>query len=191
VAARVTPLHYSLFALEPQHGPSFSLSLLMQVHEAAAVVESGGDAGDAVAIRRRLCGGEGPVGMLGGGGPARMPVCCRVLAPRRPLPYRSATRRATATRSRNSSSIFVSTCPCAPRVFRRASQGPQGRVVPFGGARQGPVCRLRTAAQQHRLGRVPRFVGAYSSSPVHRAFVSGCEGPSIAELRSVACRVAS
>ena len=64
MAARVTPLHYSLFALEPQHGPSFSLSLLMQVHEAAAVVESGGDAGDAVAIRRRLCGGEGPVGML-------------------------------------------------------------------------------------------------------------------------------
>jgi hypothetical protein len=42
----VTPLHHSLFALEPQHGPSFSLSLLMQVHEAAAVVESGGDAGD-------------------------------------------------------------------------------------------------------------------------------------------------
>ena len=30
-----------------------------------------------------------------------------------------------------------------PRVFRRASQGPpQGRVVPFGGARQGPD-RLR------------------------------------------------
>ena len=74
MAARVTPLHYSLFALEPQHGPSFSLSLLMQVHEAAAVVESGGDAGDAVAIRRRLCGGEGPVGMLGGGGPVETPV---------------------------------------------------------------------------------------------------------------------
>ena len=46
VAARVTPLHHSLLALEPQHGPSFSLSLLMQVHEAAAVVESGGDAGE-------------------------------------------------------------------------------------------------------------------------------------------------
>ena len=45
MAARVTPLHYSLFALEPQHGPSSSLSLLLQVHEAAAVVESGGDAG--------------------------------------------------------------------------------------------------------------------------------------------------
>jgi hypothetical protein len=86
---------------------------------------------------------------------------------------------------------LCSTCSCAPRVFRRASQGPQGRVVPFGGARQGPDPRLRTAVQQRRPGRVPRFIGAYSSSPVHRAFVSGCEGPSIAELRSVACRVAS
>jgi hypothetical protein len=36
----------------------------------------------------------------------------------------------------------------APRVFRRASQGPQGRVVPFGGARQGPDRRLRTAVLQ-------------------------------------------
>jgi hypothetical protein len=25
------------------------------------------------------------------------------------------------------------------RIFRRASQGPQGRVVPFGGSRQGPI----------------------------------------------------
>ena len=32
------PRAQRLFALEPQHGPSFSLSLLMQVHEAAAVV---------------------------------------------------------------------------------------------------------------------------------------------------------
>jgi hypothetical protein len=30
-------------------------------------------------------------------------------------------------------------------LFRRASQGPQGRVVPFGGARQGPDRRLSTA----------------------------------------------
>ena len=44
-----------------------------------------------------------------------------------------------ATCSRSSPSIFASTCECAPRVFRRASQGPQGRVVPFGGARQGPI----------------------------------------------------
>jgi hypothetical protein len=71
---------------------------------------------------------------------------------------------------------LCSTCSCAPRVFRRASQGPQGRVVPFGGARQGPDRRLRTAVQQRRPGRVPRFVGAYSSSPVNRTFVSGCEG---------------
>ena len=60
---------------------------------------------------------------------------------------------------------LCSTCSCAPRVFRRASQGPQGRVVPFGGARQGPVRRLRTAVQQRRPGRVPRFIGAFSSSP--------------------------
>ena len=94
----MTPLHYSLFALEPQHGPSFSLSLLMQVHEAAAVVESGGGAGDAVAIRRRLCGGEGPVGMSGGGG---LSTSSGALSFRSPLPYRSATRRtlARATRS--------------------------------------------------------------------------------------------
>jgi hypothetical protein len=88
----VTHLHHSLFALEPQHGPSFSLSLLMQVHVAAAVVESGGDAGDAVAIRRRLCGGEGPVRVLGGGGLAETPVHRRAQRVWHPLPYRSATR---------------------------------------------------------------------------------------------------
>jgi hypothetical protein len=49
---------------------------------------------------------------------------------------------ARATRSRNSSSIFASTSSCAPRVFRRASQGPQGRVVPFGGARQRGKARI-------------------------------------------------
>ena len=43
----MTFLHHSLLALEPSMAlASFSLSLLMQVHEAAAVVESGGDAGD-------------------------------------------------------------------------------------------------------------------------------------------------
>ena len=47
VAACVTSLHYSLLALlNPSMAlGSFSLSLLMQVHEAAAVVASGGDAG--------------------------------------------------------------------------------------------------------------------------------------------------
>ena len=39
--------HHSWLALEPSMAlASFSLSLLMQVHEAAAVVERGGDAGD-------------------------------------------------------------------------------------------------------------------------------------------------
>ena len=47
VAACVTSLHHSLLALEPSMAlASFSLSLLIQVHEAAAVVASGGDAGD-------------------------------------------------------------------------------------------------------------------------------------------------
>jgi hypothetical protein len=117
-------------------------------------------------------------------------------AARSGFPYRPATRRtlARATRSRTPLSIFASTCSCAPRVFRRASQGPQGRVVPFGGARRGPGRRLRTAVQQRRPGRVPRFIGAYSPSPAHRALLPLCLGvrdPGIAELRSVVSRVAS
>ena len=65
----------------------------MQVHEAAAVVESGGDAGDAVAIRRRLCGGEGPVGVLEEVGRWRHRfTLSRAMSLRSPLPYRSATR---------------------------------------------------------------------------------------------------
>ena len=47
VAARVTPLHNAA-CLHLNHSmalASCSLSLLIQVHEAAAVVESGGDAG--------------------------------------------------------------------------------------------------------------------------------------------------
>ena len=48
VAACVTSLHSACLHLNPSMAPgSFSLSLLMQVHEAAAVVvESGSDAGD-------------------------------------------------------------------------------------------------------------------------------------------------
>ena len=124
----MTPPHHSLFALEPQHGPSFSLSLLMQVHEAAVVVESGGDAGDAVAIRRRLraCGG-GPVGTSGGGGLPPSGACTLTTST---LPVGDATDSGMDYSQPN-----ASTCSCAPRVFRRASQGPQGRVVPFGGVR--------------------------------------------------------
>ena len=43
----MTSLHHSWLALEPSMAlGSFSLSLLIQVHEAAAVEASGGDAGD-------------------------------------------------------------------------------------------------------------------------------------------------
>jgi hypothetical protein len=41
--------------------------------------------------------------------------------------------------------VNVPVPPHAYFLFRRASQGPQGRVVPFGGARQGPDRQLRTA----------------------------------------------
>jgi alkylated DNA nucleotide flippase Atl1 len=49
------------------------------------------------------------------------------------------------------------TCSCAQRVFRRASQGPQGRVVPFGGARRearivGYVLQSSSAGRAESLG---------------------------------------
>ena len=156
----MTPLHHSLFALEPQHGPSFSLSLLMQVHEAAAVVESGGGAGDAVATRRRLRGGEGPAGVTGGawaGGNAGPPCW----APRAGHLYPTGRRRDGLSHGLlavEAHCRFLRQCAGAPhvRVFRRAGQGPQGRVrstlVPLrgylvtGGCKARPDLRLRTAA---------------------------------------------
>ena len=101
-----------------------------------------------------------------------MPVHCRAPRAWRPLPYRSATRRTLtwATPSRTPLSIFASTSSCAPRVFRRASQGPQGRVVPFGGARQGPDRRLRTAVSSadraESLSRLSRGLPTHSAPPV-------------------------
>ena len=59
------------------------------------------------------------------------------------------------------------------------------------GARQGPDRRLRTAVQQRRPGRVPRFIGAYLHRQYTVPLCLGARGPGIAELRSVACRVAS
>ena len=44
--------------------------------------------------------------------------------------------------------------------------------------------------QQRPPGRVPGFTGAYIIITAHCAFVSGCEGPSISVLCSVASRVA-
>ena len=62
VAARVTPSITACLHLNPSMAlGSFSLSLLMQVHEAAAVVASGGDAGvelrPAAASTRAASGG--------------------------------------------------------------------------------------------------------------------------------------
>ena len=54
-----------------------------------------------------------------------------------------------------------------------------------------PLVLARNPAGRHsgeiryRPGRVPGSTWGVSSSPVHRTFVSGCEGPSIAVLRSV------
>ena len=62
-----------------------------------------------------------------------------------------------------------------PLDLRHVLSGECSEGVTVGGARRAPDRRLRTAVQQRRPGRVPRFVGAYSP-PVHRAFVSGCEG---------------
>ena len=107
------------------------------------------------------------------------------------LPFAGTATFRWATRSRSWSPIFVSTSSCAPRVFHRASQGPQGRVVstPPGGARQGPIAGyvLQSAAP---TGPSPWAYEGVSSSSVYRTLVSGCEGPSIAVLCSVASRVA-
>ena len=103
---------------------------------------------------------------------------------------------ARATRSRRPLSIFASTCSCAPRVFRRASQGPQGRVVPFGvtsGVRGearivGYVLQSSSADRAESLGLQYRGV----SSPPHTVILCmGVRGPGIAELCSVVSRVAS
>jgi hypothetical protein len=80
-------------------------------------------------------------------------------------------KAASYSQRRSSPSIFASTCSCTPCVFRRASQGPQGRVVyPSGrpgGARQdltdgsaAPVTYLLQSAAR-RPGRVPGFTGAF------------------------------
>ena len=89
---------------------------------------------------------------------------------------------------------FVSTCSCAPRVFRRASQGPQAArpcSTPPGGARHPrPDLWLRTAGSAAPPGRVPGFTQGRSIIDVLYRYtvriyptpyalcvsVSGCEG---------------
>eukprot|EP00964_Phaeocystis_antarctica_P056243 scaffold33174_cov71-Phaeocystis_antarctica.AAC.5 len=77
------------------------------------------------------------------------------------------------------SKSFVDLCERrhAPYIHdRRASQGLLGRVAPSGGARQGPIAGyvLQSAAS---AGPSPWAFRGESLSPVHRTFVSGCEGP--------------
>ena len=90
--------------------------------------------------------------------------------------------------------LLVSTCSCAPRVFRRASQGPQGRVVPFGGAREGPDRRfvgyVLQSSSADRAESLARFIGAYHHRRLTVPLCLGVRGPGIAELCSVASRVA-
>ena len=118
MAARVTPLHHSLSALEPQLGPSFSPSLLIQVHEAAAVVASGGDAGD----------NEHPEARVSASRHAHWAES---------VPIRHGTpgqRRLLLVQVH----LRFTNVNARPIRVRRASQVPQGRVPP-GGARQGPI----------------------------------------------------
>jgi hypothetical protein len=62
-----------------------------------------------------------------------------VMAPL-PLPVGDATDFDMGySQSEFSVDLCVNVLVRPTRVFRRASQGPQGRVVPFGGARQGPI----------------------------------------------------
>jgi hypothetical protein len=57
--------------------------------------------------------------------------------------------------------------------------------IPFGGARQGPDRRLRTAVSSADRAESLGLLGAYLGRIIiaaHRAFVSGCvRGPGIAE----------
>ena len=60
------------------------------------------------------------------------------------------------------------------------------RVVLLRGVQGKARSPVAYCSQQRRPGRVPGSTGAYhQSSQVHRTFVSGCEGPSVAVLRSV------
>ena len=80
-----------------------------------------------------------------------------------------------------------------PTRIRRASQGPQGRVVPFRGCKAKPDRRLRLYVLQSAAptGPSPWFHRGVSSLPytVHLCLGECVEGSSIAVLCSVASRV--
>jgi len=83
--------------------------------------------------------------------------------------------------------VLVRPMRISPR--QSGAAGPCTSVVPFGGARQGPDRRSRTAVQQRRPGRVPRFLGAYhhrlpTSCPASRLLaVTSPHPPRTAERR--------
>ena len=103
---------------------SFSLSLLIQVHEAAAVVESGGDAG----VEWRP-----PSGSVGQMGTWAAAVSSRETG--HPQGWKQDTASACPTRRYDGYSLSKSiydlrTSTRALIRVRRASLGPQGRVPP-------------------------------------------------------------
>ena len=61
------------------------------------------------------------------------------------------------------------------RISPRQS-GAAGPRSTLRGCAARPGSSVMYCSQQRRPGRVPRLIGAYSSSPVNRTFVSGCEG---------------
>ena len=101
---------------------------------------------------------------------------CPELRSGRPLPYRLATY-SWATPCRRWSPIFVSTSSCAPRVFRRASQGLQGRVVPLRGVQGKARSPVTYRSQQRQPGRVSGFTWGVSSSPHTVHLCLGVRGP--------------
>ena len=69
------------------------------------------------------------------------------------------------------------------RIPPRQSAAAKAVYTHPGGATQGPIATyaVSSAGRAESLGLQGRII----LSPVHRTFVSGCEGPSIAELRNV------
>ena len=130
MAARVTPLRHSVFALEPQHGPSFSPSLLIQVHEAAAVVETAAAMLASSGDHRRAASG-----------------CCRVYLSSRETGHLhrggSKARRAPAQPGGTTATPCRSPSAICERLLAPHSRPPRqsgaARSCTPGGARQGPV----------------------------------------------------
>ena len=168
-----------MHSIGPQHGPSFSLSLLIQVHEAAkrqlrwrraaamlatsATLLDEHTRGSCVEVRRYA---RHP-----GAGRIRL-TDHRALRVRRLLLVEVRLRRYEPLRAPH-------TCP--PRQLGAA------RSCTPGGARQGPVVGHVHCCQQRRPGRVPGLRGISSESR-HRQYTVpmclGVRGPGIAELRN-------